>query len=370
MPGREQAWRGVSLPFLPCREDSASCAVATPSPFSSRCRPSPVVLDSAAYRSVNLDKPVAGCTICRVLVLGSVLQTDDDLYRIGTIANLTGIAVERLRAWERRYGLEPAHKSGKTRFYSKTQLDRLQLIKRLIDQGHPISTLVDLDEEGLVSRLNTQRQARLHPAVAGLIGPNLLVLEQQQEQPARLDIRARWSNLDAFLEEQTGVEALEVIVIQLPVLLTERIHAVNRLQPDARIVALYQFATPRHLADVQELGIPTIPWPTSWQEIEHAAATTAGMPLRAARAAVRRFSDEELIAIAASASDPSGCPGHLVELISSLNAFAEFSLACADEAVEPGLYQRVHTDTSQARAQLELALEALVDAEQLLARPN
>jgi hypothetical protein len=30
----------------------------------------------------------------------------------------------------------------------------------------------------------------------------------------------------------------------------------------------------------------------------------------------------------------------------------------------------VHTDTTQARAQLELALEALVEAEQLLATPN
>ena len=298
------------------------------------------------------------------------MDPDDDLYRIGTIANLTGIAVERLRAWERRYGLEPAHKSGKTRYYSQRQLERLQLIKRLIDQGHPISTLVELDDEALISRLNTQRQARLQPATAGLIGPNLLVLEQQHDEASRLDVRARWSNLDAFLEDQTGIEALDVIVVQLPVLLIDRIEKICRFQPDAHIVAVYQFATPRHLADVQGLGIPTLPWPTSWREIEHACATSAGMPLRAARAAARRFTDEELIAIAASAADPNGCPGHLVELISSLNAFAEFSLACAGEAADPGLYERVHTDTSQARAQLELALEALVDAEQLLARPN
>ena len=298
------------------------------------------------------------------------MEVGDDLYRIGTIANLTGIAVERLRAWERRYGLEPAYKSGKTRFYSHRQLERLQLIKRLIDQGHPISTLVELDDESLMSRLNAQRQARLHPATAGLIGPNLLVLEQRQDQVSRLDVRARWSNLDAFLEDQTGIEALDVIVVQLPVLLTDRLEKIGRFQPAARIVAVYQFATPKHLTDVQELGIPTLTWPTSWQEIEHACATTAGLPLRAARAAARRFTDEELIAIGASAGDPSGCPGHLVELISNLNAFAEFSLSFAGEAADPGLYQRVHTDTSQARAQLELALEALVEAESLLSRPN
>lgn len=298
------------------------------------------------------------------------MDADDDLYRIGTIASLTGIAVERLRAWERRYGLEPAHKSGKTRFYSKAQLERLQLMKRLIDQGHPISTLVDLDDEQLVERLNTQRQARLKPARTGLIGPNLLVLEQRQSEPVRIDVCARWANLDDFLADQSGTEALDVVVVQMPVLLTASVEKVGRFQPDARIVALYQFATPKHLAAVQELGMPALQWPLPWAEIEHACATSAGMPLRAARSAARRFTDEELIAVAASAEDPSGCPGHLVELISSLNAFAEYSLTCAEELADGERYERVHTDTTQARAQLELALETLVEAEGLLATPN
>ncbi len=346
-----------------------------------RCRhASPSSPPSAGF-TPNLDKLPVGCTIRTGFVLVRILDPDDDLYRIGTIASLTGIAVERLRAWERRYGLEPAHKSGKTRFYSRAQLERLQLIKRLIDQGHPISTLVELSVEQLNERLCTQSQARLQPARTGLIGPNLLVLEQRQEQASRLDVRGRWANLEAFLDDQSGTEPLEVVVVQLPVLLSSAIERIGRVQPDARVVAVYQFATAKHLTAVQELGIPTLHWPTSWQEIEHACATTAGLPLRAARAAVRRFTDEELIAIAASATDPTGCPGHLVELISSLNAFAEFSLGCAEEAAageapradgeyQQSLYERIHTDATQARAQLELALEALVEADQLLDRPN
>ncbi len=298
------------------------------------------------------------------------VEAEEDLYRIGTIAKLTGIAVERLRAWERRYGLIPAHRSGKTRFYNKAQLDRLILIKRLIDQGHPISTLVELDEEQLQTRLATHWQASLKPALAGLIGPNLLVLEHQQTDQERLDVRARWANADAFFADQSGIEDLDVLVVQLPVLLTHVIEKIAGFRPDARIVAIYQFATPRHLADVQEMGIPTLPWPTSWREIEHACATTAGRPLRAARAAERRFTDEELIAIAASSSNDTGCPQHLVELISGLNAFADYSLGCAEESGQDDLYTRVHTDTTHARAQLELALEVLVDAEQLLATPN
>lgn len=301
------------------------------------------------------------------------MDADDDLYRIGTIANLTGIAVERLRAWERRYGLEPAHRSGKTRFYSRVQLDRLQLIKRLIDQGHPISTLVELDDGALTERLSVQRQARLHPAATGLIGPNLLVLEQAQEgarRASRLDVRARWANLDSFAGDRAGTPGLDVVVVQLPVLLQERIERIARLQPDARIVAIYQFATPGNLQSIQERGVPTLKWPVTWDELEQACATVAGAPLRAARVAARRFTDEELIAIAASSTDPSGCPGHLVELITQLNAFAEYTASGLEELPDPALYERVHTDTTQARAQLELALEALVEADQLLVRPN
>ena len=43
-----------------------------------------------------------------------------------------------------------------------------------------------------------------------------------------------------------------------------------------------------------------------------------------------------------------------------------YIIRCGDDT----LYTRVHTDTTHARAQLELALEALAEAESLLATPN
>lgn len=304
-------------------------------------------------------------------ILAPESTSDQDLYRIGTIANATGISVERLRAWERRYGVAPAYRSGRTRFYSKAQLTWLQKVKHLIDQGHPISTLAMLSAEQLDDRLQTARASiALDPASVGLIGPNLLVLEQQQGDGNRLNIQSRWANMEAFRADQTGTDQLDVIVVQLPVLLAPEVDAVARLHPESRIVSVYQFATAQQVSAVQDLGVPTLSWPVSWQELEHACATTAGLPLRAARTAARRFTDEELIAIAAGSGDASGCPEHLVELISGLNAFAEYTLNCAEEADEPRIYQRVHTDTTQARAQLELALEVLVEAETLLPTPN
>lgn len=312
----------------------------------------------------------------------SQLDSEEDLYRIGTIATLTGIAVERLRAWERRYGLVPAHRSGKTRFYSRSQLDQLTRIKQLIDRGHPIGSLAGLSAEQLAARAAAAAeppvQALAKPAAAarsaalpraGLIGPNLLVLELQQSGERRLDVHGRWANLDAFLAERERTEPLDVVIVQMPVLLAHRLDAVAAAQGKARLVALYQFTTPKQLAAVQERQIPALPWPASWEAIEHACTTAAGLPLRAGRAAERRFDDAQLVAIAASATDPNRCTQHLVELISGLNAFVEFSANCAESvgADRGAIYERVHIDTSQARAQLELALEALLEAEPLLA---
>ena len=298
------------------------------------------------------------------------MELEEDLYRIGTVAGLTGVAVERLRAWDRRYGLVPAHRSGKTRFYNRAQLDRLKRIKQLIDQGQPISSLVDLSDEQLACRLTATHEIAAYSPSVGLIGPNLLVLEHQSD--TAVEVVARWANMDAFSAHPAAAAGPDIIAVQVPVLSMQAIEPIEEIYPDVRIVALYQFATDKHLKRVLEQGVTALQWPLGWPQIEHACCSSAGRPLRAARTAPRRFTDEQLIAIAASATDPSHSAGHLVELITKLNAFADYSLAWqgADEAPAgaAALHERVHGDVTQARAQLEYALEALADAEKLLVR--
>lgn len=291
---------------------------------------------------------------------------DDDLYRIGTVAQLTDISVERLRAWERRYGLEPAHRAGKTRFYTRAQVDHLIKIRRLIDNGHPIGSLAELSGDQLDTRLETHEAPLAEPVRAGLIGPNLLVLEQQQSESQRLAVCARWANMAAFEAEQAAAGELDAIVVQLPVLNSQLIDKIEKICPNTHIVALYQFATPGQISNVEERGLPTLKWPAAWRDIELAAASFPRR--RRPGPSGRRFSDEELIAIAASAlDDSSACPQHLVELISQLNAFEDYVGDCAREAEEPGLFGQIAEETAEARARLEIALEALAVAEGLIA---
>ena len=297
-------------------------------------------------------------------------DTAEDLYRIGTVAQITQISVERLRAWERRYGLAPAHRSGKTRFYSASQLARLTKIKRLIDAGQPISSLVELTDEQLDERqmaLPSATGMSAQPAKTGLIGTNLLVLEQQQDDDLRIQIVGRWANLAAFERDQLGVDSLDAIVVQMPVARVEDLDVIVDYYPNAQVVALYQFGTANNVSAIEERGVPALSWPSSWQDIESAVASVHRAADAPQKAAARRFSDEELVAIAASTlQDPSGCPQHLVELISQLNAFADYSRSLGDEP----LLDSIHVDATQARSHLERALEALAMAEGLIASPE
>ena len=300
-----------------------------------------------------------------------VTDTPEDLYRIGTVAKLTNIAVERLRAWERRYGLLPAHRAGRTRYYSAAQVNQLQQIKRLLDQGHPISSLANLDAEQLAARLASARPQASGPAKVGLIGPNLQVLERQQQGESRMAVAARWENLDAYQRDTSeAFEQLGTMFVQLPVLDAEEALALQEQLPDTTVIVVYQFASATHLAELADNDLTALRWPVTWAELEREAASACGTPLRAARSAPRRYPDDELIAIAASHKDPTQCPSHLVELISQLNAFADYALSVAEEHAEADIYERIYSDTTQARAQLELALDLVAERDELLSRPN
>jgi DNA-binding transcriptional MerR regulator len=299
-------------------------------------------------------------------------------YRIGTVASLTGIAVERLRAWERRYGLAPAARAGRARVYDGHQVQQLRMIHSLIEQGHPISTLVGLTTAQLSERLRgttagvtespprpvstaAQKQpsglsARRAPRRIGLAGLNLLVLEQSAGPDNRLAVLERWANLDALLSQRAAACPVDVLIIQQPVLLAHRLDAVLATWPEVRVVALYQFAAPRQREAIEARGIPTLSWPCDWRSIEDAAL---GVPADVdALPAARQFDDAELIALAASDPDPNQCVRHLVDLISSLNAFAEYTAHCVESVSAPvgAMYARMQMDSAHARALLESAL--------------
>ena len=60
---------------------------------------------------------------------------DPDLYLISIAARMLGMHPQTLRKYERLGLVQPTRTLGSMRLYSREELDRLKVIKRLVDDG-------------------------------------------------------------------------------------------------------------------------------------------------------------------------------------------------------------------------------------------
>jgi DNA-binding transcriptional MerR regulator/methylmalonyl-CoA mutase cobalamin-binding subunit len=71
---------------------------------------------------------------------------------ISTVERETGLLKDTLRVWEKRYGFPtPGRDANEERVYSRDQVDKLIIIKRLIDRGARPSKIVSLSMEELLA---------------------------------------------------------------------------------------------------------------------------------------------------------------------------------------------------------------------------
>jgi DNA-binding transcriptional MerR regulator len=66
---------------------------------------------------------------------------------------MTGISVDTLRAWERRYEAVTPARNDRGRLYSDDDVARLQKLGELVKRGHAIGTIAGLDDRELDRRL-------------------------------------------------------------------------------------------------------------------------------------------------------------------------------------------------------------------------
>jgi DNA-binding transcriptional MerR regulator/methylmalonyl-CoA mutase cobalamin-binding subunit len=73
-------------------------------------------------------------------------------FNIAAVERDTGLSKDVLRMWERRYGFPlPDRDANGERIYPAEQVERLRLIKRLMDHGHRPGKLIDKPTEELIS---------------------------------------------------------------------------------------------------------------------------------------------------------------------------------------------------------------------------
>ena len=81
-------------------------------------------------------------------------MTTPDLFNISSVERDTGLSKDTLRVWERRYGFpQPARDDNGDRAYPREQVEKLRLIRRLLDQGKRPSKVVAASTDELVAML-------------------------------------------------------------------------------------------------------------------------------------------------------------------------------------------------------------------------
>jgi DNA-binding transcriptional MerR regulator/methylmalonyl-CoA mutase cobalamin-binding subunit len=70
-------------------------------------------------------------------------------YPIRAVSKLTGISVDTLRAWERRYGAVVPSRGDRGRLYTDADVTRLQLLHRAVEAGHSVGAIAALSDRDL-----------------------------------------------------------------------------------------------------------------------------------------------------------------------------------------------------------------------------
>jgi len=83
------------------------------------------------------------------------------MYSIKAVAQATGLTVETLRAWERRYGIVvPTRDTGGRRVYRAEDVLRLRRLREATERGHAIGRLASLSDDGLARLLDDPADRR------------------------------------------------------------------------------------------------------------------------------------------------------------------------------------------------------------------
>jgi len=302
-------------------------------------------------------------------------------YRSGTAARLAGIAVATLRMWERRYGVVgPAVSPSGHRRYAPEDVDRLALIKALVDLGHPIGTVAHLP-------LATLREMRAAPAIVSasahpraqvpaalrvaIVGESLAALaEAAAQRLPSLRIVAVCADRAQAATALRGVVA-DVLAIDIPALREDAVEMVDTLAATVgarRAVVSYRFATEAARRELRRRGHGVAHAPLDLAEIVALdAGTLAVREVAAALAAsaAPRFDEYTLARLAqAPSSVRCECPRHVVDLLLSLGAFERYSAECENlSSTDAELHRYLGRIAGSARTLFEEALVRVAQAE-------
>ena len=109
------------------------------------------------------------------------------MYSIKAVSQATGLSIETLRAWERRYQVvEPKRDGNGRRAYEPDDVIRLRKLREATERGHPISRLARLAEDDLDGLLQSTRDGSEPATSVRSLGEQILAAAEDY-RPADCD---------------------------------------------------------------------------------------------------------------------------------------------------------------------------------------
>jgi DNA-binding transcriptional MerR regulator len=308
-------------------------------------------------------------------------------FRIGAVSRLTGVPADTLRVWERRYGVViPTRSPAGTRLYCAEDVGRLGLIKQLVDKGDAISSVARLSIEQLRERVrgSALRMADRAPARACKLVVGGSGLAERLSPVLRaidgIELTGTFGTIEQLAADAAHVKP-DVVIVEYPTVHPDQVREISVLLARtgaARTVLVYGFAAAATVERLEAHRIILMRAPLAASELRRlclspaltgmerrqipgdAPALDLGEPLPP-----RRFDQEALVRIAtASSTVRCECPHHLVDLISSLAAFEDYSEECEIRSRDDAaLHAYLHAASARARSLIETALARVIEAE-------
>nr|WP_314862919.1 MerR family transcriptional regulator [uncultured Undibacterium sp.] len=326
-------------------------------------------------------------------------------YRSGAAARLSGVPVETLRVWERRYGVtDPTRSERGQRQYSFDDVRRLGLIKQLVDAGNSIGAVAHLDIQQLLAMLNAvanlpaaQSQVQvsnglLRIALVGvMLRQSLINLNPEQSKLSLVQTAFNLKQAELQLKDvKVDVLVIEQGELTAPEEQTPLVNVAQKACQATAVLILYRFASSDAIRQMRLAGFHVARIPADMLEIDHLCRVAMARALtlveqqgrigRSKKSALksdvsrskranaipeRLLNDDNLMHIAKFANSiHCECPRHLVDLLQMLTSFERYSAQCENRNEDDAILHRdLHYTAAHARSALEQALVRVAQAE-------
>jgi len=308
-------------------------------------------------------------------------------FKIGAVSRITNIPIDTLRIWERRYSVVvPIRSNNSDRQYRNDDINRLTLLKMLVDRGHSIGSIAPLANEKLIERLEIHDQNKIRTKsddtkknVRVVVIGEVLSLQLEHFDIAESDYSfiGLYRNETDFTANKQD-DAIDILIYECPAIQGDHVKEIDALFKNSgakQLMLIYGFTNSAAKKLLRKTDFTYIQAPITIDHLNkeindlitenNISEENNFVSDLDSKAPLRTYSNNELIKLSsASATIKCECPQHLSSMILKLIQFEIYSDECATRFKKDGdLHKLLGNLTGHARSIMEQALKKVIEAE-------